>query len=50
VTRVENEILATKRQSMVIAATEYRAHIDALNAEANRHLQRSSASKKQSGY
>ena len=38
VTRVENEILATKRQSMVIAATEYRAHIDALNAEANRHL------------
>lgn len=23
---------------MVIAATEYRAHIDALNAEANRHL------------
>ena len=38
VTRVENEILATKRQSMVIAATEYRAHIDALNAETNRHL------------
>jgi phage-related minor tail protein len=38
VTRVENEILATKRQSMVVAATEYRAHIDALNAEANRHL------------
>lgn len=38
VTRVENEILATKRQSMVIAATEYRAHIDALNSEANRHL------------
>lgn len=38
VTRVENEILAIKRQSMVIAATEYRAHIDALNAEANRHL------------
>jgi tape measure domain-containing protein len=38
ITRVENEILATKRQSMVIAATEYRAHIDALNAEANRHL------------
>ena len=38
VTRVENEILATKRQSMVTAATEYRAHIDALNAEANRHL------------
>lgn len=38
VTRVENEILATKRQSMVTAATEYRADIDALNAEANRHL------------
>ncbi len=38
VTRVENEILATKRQSMVTAATEYRAHIDTLNAEANRHL------------
>jgi tape measure domain-containing protein len=37
-TRVENEILATKRQSMVTAATEYRAHIDVLNAEANRHL------------
>ncbi|NDP40550.1 MAG: phage tail tape measure protein [Rhodoferax sp.] len=38
VTRVENEILATKRQSMAQAATEYKAHIDALNAEANRHL------------
>lgn len=38
VTRVENEILATKRQSMAQAATEYRAHVDALNAEANRHL------------
>ena len=38
VTRVENEILATKRQSMAQAATEYRAHIDALNAQANRHL------------
>ena len=38
VTRVENEILAAKRQSMAQAATEYRAHIDALNAEANRHL------------
>ena len=38
VTRVESEILATKRQSMVTAVTEYRAHIDALNAEANRHL------------
>ena len=38
VTRVENEILATKRLSMVQAATEYTAHINALNAEANRHL------------
>ena len=38
ITRVENEILATKRQSMLQAATEYRAHIDTLNAEANRHL------------
>lgn len=38
VTRVENEILATKRQSMAQAASEYRAHIDVLNAEANRHL------------
>ena len=38
VKRVENEILATKRQSMLQAATEYRAHIDTLNAEANRHL------------
>ena len=38
VTRVENEILATKRLSMTQAATEYRAHIDVLNAEANRHL------------
>lgn len=38
VTRVENEILATKRQTMVQAAAEYRQHIDQLNAEANRHL------------
>jgi tape measure domain-containing protein len=38
VTRVENEILAAKRLSMTQAATEYRAHIDVLNAEANRHL------------
>ncbi len=38
VTRVENEILATKRQSMAVAVTQYRAHIDALNTEANRHL------------
>lgn len=38
VTRVENEILATKRQTMMQALSEYRQHIDALNAEANRHL------------
>jgi phage-related minor tail protein len=36
--RVETEILAFRRQSMLQAATEYRAHIDTLNAEANRHL------------
>jgi len=38
VLRVENEILATKRQTMTQALGEYRQHIDALNAEANRHL------------
>jgi tape measure domain-containing protein len=38
VTRAENEILATKRQTLSIAVSEYRAHIDTLNAEANRHL------------
>jgi tape measure domain-containing protein len=38
VTRVENEILATKRQTMTQAAADYTAHINALNAEANRHL------------
>jgi tape measure domain-containing protein len=38
VTRVENEILATKRQTMTQALSEYRQHIDALNAEANRYL------------
>lgn len=38
VQRVENEILATKRQTMTQALAEYRSHIDALNAEANRHL------------
>lgn len=38
VTRVENEILVTKRQTMTQAAAEYTAHINALNAEANRHL------------
>ena len=38
VQRVENDILATQRQTMMQALTEYRSHIDALNAEANRHL------------
>jgi tape measure domain-containing protein len=38
VQRVENDILATKRQTMTQALAEYRSHIDALNAEANRHL------------
>ena len=38
VTRVENEILATKRQTLAQALSEYRQHIDTLNAEANRHL------------
>ena len=38
VLRVENEILTTKRQTMVQALGEYRQHIDALNTEANRHL------------
>ncbi|ARU21600.1 hypothetical protein RSSE_c1179 [Ralstonia solanacearum] len=38
VQRVENEILATRRQTLTQAASEYRQHIDALNAEANRHL------------
>src|SRR5579884_1495509 len=38
VQRVENEILATKRQTMTQALADYRQHIDALNAEANRHL------------
>lgn len=38
VQRVENDILATKRQTLAQALTEYRQHIDALNAEANRHL------------
>ena len=36
--RVENEILATRRQTLALAAAEYRQHIDALNAEAHRHL------------
>ncbi len=38
VQRVENDILATKRQTLSQALAEYRQHIDALNAEANRHL------------
>ncbi|HPU50373.1 MAG TPA: response regulator, partial [Burkholderiaceae bacterium] len=38
VQRVENDILATKRQTLTQALSEYRQHIDALNAEANRHL------------
>lgn len=38
VQRVENDILATKRQTLMQALTEYRQHIDALNAEVNRHL------------
>ncbi|WP_347252834.1 tape measure protein [Dokdonella sp.] len=38
VQRVENDILATKRQTLLQALSEYRQHIDALNAEVNRHL------------
>lgn len=38
VQRVENDILATKRQTLAQALSEYRQHVDALNAEANRHL------------
>ena len=38
VQRVENDILATKRQTLTQALSEYRQHIDALNAEAYRHL------------
>jgi len=38
VQRVENDILAAKRQTLTQALSEYRQHIDALNAEANRHL------------
>lgn len=38
VQRVENDILATKRLTLAQALSEYRQHIDALNAEANRHL------------
>lgn len=38
VQRVENDILASRRQTLTQALTEYRSHIDALNSEANRHL------------
>jgi len=38
VQRVENDILASKRQTLQMAIDEYRQHIDALNNEANRHL------------
>ena len=38
VSRVENQILATKRQTLDQALQDYRQHVDALNAEANRHL------------
>ena len=38
VMRVENEILATKRQTLSEALLDYIRHIDALNAEVNRHL------------
>lgn len=38
VQRVANAILASQRQTMTQALAEYRQHIDALNAEANRHL------------
>lgn len=38
VVRVENEILATKRQTLNEALQDTIRHIDALNAEVNRHL------------
>lgn len=38
VNRVEAEMLAAKRQTLSEALTAYRQHVDALNAEANRHL------------
>lgn len=38
VQRVENSILATRRQTLTQALGDYRQHIDALNTEANRHL------------
>lgn len=36
--RVENEILATRKGALEQALESYRRHVDALNAEANRHL------------
>ncbi len=39
VARVENEILTLKRQTLQEALASYVAHVNALNAEANRHLQ-----------
>ena len=50
VQRIENDILAVQRQTLAQARSEYRQHIDALNAEANRHLtelQRIEAAKRQ---
>lgn len=38
VQRIDNELLATKRQTLLQALSDYRQHIDALNTEANRHL------------
>lgn len=38
VLRVENEILAAKKSTLQEALTAYISHINALNAEANRHL------------
>jgi hypothetical protein len=38
VKRIENEILTVKRQTLPEALADYRQHVDALNAEANRHL------------
>lgn len=38
VTRVENDILATKRKALSTAADEYKKHVDLLNTEIYRHL------------
>lgn len=38
ITRIENEILAAKRQVLTQSLAEYKQYIDALNAEANRNL------------